>query len=45
MEKISVFFSARFFLSPRLIFRRGGKSVARNTGARKKKGGEREDVK
>lgn len=37
-EQISVSFSARFFLSPRLIFR--GKSVARNTGARKKRGGE-----
>lgn len=35
-EQISVSFSARFFLSPRLIFR--GKSVARNTGARKKGG-------
>lgn len=35
-EQISVSFSARFFLSPRLIFR--GKSVARNTGARKKRG-------
>lgn len=34
-EQISVSFSARFFLSPRLIFR--GKSVARNTGARKKR--------
>lgn len=35
-EQISVSFSARFFLSPRLIFR--GKSIARNTGARKKGG-------
>lgn len=35
-EQISVSFSVRFFLSPRLIFR--GKSVARNTGARKKGG-------
>lgn len=35
-EQISVSFSVRFFLSPRLIFR--GKSVARNTGARKKRG-------